>query len=166
MKALKLTAMLLCGIVILSSASAYAQVAGKAPAPENMAALIDMLRSDLQQNKAGVVKSVMAFSDDEAAAFWPVYKEFEAELDKIGDERVALIKYYVENLKQMTDQKADSLVSKTIDVEKRRIALKEKYYEKFKKVLSPIKAAKFMQLENQLLMMLDLQIASNLPFIR
>ncbi len=158
--------MLLCGIVIVSSANAYAQAAGKAPAPENMAALIDMLRSDLQQNKAGVVKNVMAFSDDDAAAFWPVYKEFEAELNKISDERVALIKYYVENLKQMTDQKADTLVSKTIDLEKRRIAVKEKYYERFKKVISPIKAAKFMQLENQLLMMLDLQIASNLPFIR
>ena len=88
------------------------------------------------------------------------------EYSKIGNETAALIKEYVESIHTMTDSKAASLMTRTFDLRKRALALRIKYYEMVSKALSPIKAAKFMQIDSQLVGMLDLQITSNLPFIR
>lgn len=77
-----------------------------------------------------------------------------------------MIKEYVENLDTMTDSKAAALMTGNFDLQERKLALRHKYYEMVSKALSPIKAAKFMQIESQLVGMLELQISSNLPFIR
>ena len=51
-------------------------------------------------------------------------------------------------------------------LEKRRTKLKKKYFKKFEKALSAITAAKFIQVENQINLLIDLQIASDLPLIK
>ena len=66
----------------------------------------------------------------------------------------------------MTDDVADSLVSKALDLEARRTALKQKYYTRVKAATSPKVAARFLQIENQLLMLIDLQVAASLPIIQ
>ena len=40
------------------------------------------------------------------------------------------------------------------------------YYKKFSKALSPKMAAKFFQVENQLWMLMDFQISSELPLVK
>ncbi len=138
----------------------------EAPSPQKIAAIIDMIRADLSTQKKSVVNSVMQFSEADAKIFWPIYEQYQMEFSRIGNETAALIKEYVESLDTMTDGKAANLMSRNFDLQKRKLALRHKYYEKVSKALSPIKAAKFMQLDSQLVGMLDLQISSNLPFIR
>jgi hypothetical protein len=65
----------------------------------------------------------------------------------------------------MTPQVADQLASKLLDIEQQRNALKRTYYGKFKSALDPITAARFLQVENQLENLIDLQIAARLPVI-
>jgi hypothetical protein len=78
---------------------------------------------------------------------------------------VAGILDYADNYLQMSDVKADDLATRALQWEDQRTDLKKKYYERFKKALSPIKAARFLQVENQLLLIVDLQIASSLPIV-
>ena len=40
----------------------------------------------------------MGFTEAEDAAFWPIYREFDAEMAKLGDERVGLIAEYARQL--------------------------------------------------------------------
>ena len=56
--------------------------------------------------------------------------------------------------------------TKALELESRRTALKEKYYTRLKSALSPKTAARFLQVENQLLMIIDLQIAASLPIVK
>ncbi|UCD57770.1 MAG: hypothetical protein JSV16_01280, partial [Candidatus Hydrogenedentota bacterium] len=109
---------------------------------------------------------VMQFSDEEAKAFWPIYREYELDLAKLGDARLALIKDYAENYESMTDEKAKDLVNEVFKLEGRRTKLKRKYFKKLDRVLPAKTVAKFFQLENQILLLIDLQIASNLPMIK
>jgi hypothetical protein len=138
----------------------------EAPPPQKIAAIIDLIRADLSTQKKSVVNNVMQFSEADAKIFWPIYEQYQMEYSKIGNETAALIKEYVESIDTMTDSKAASLMTRTFDLRKRALALRIKYYEMVSKALSPIKAAKFMQIDSQLVGMLDLQITSNLPFIR
>ena len=64
------------------------------------------------------------------------------------------------------DKKADELIKTSFSFQKDRLDLNEKYYKKFADVLTPIVAAKYMQLENQIQLILDLSIAANLPLAK
>jgi len=132
----------------------------------NMKAYVDLLRSDLRSGKAQVMGTVMQLDAGDAAKFWPVYKDFEAELSKIGDQVVSGVKTYAANYDNMTPQVADELAAKSLDLERQRNDLKKKYYQKFKTATDAITAMRFLQVENQLERIIDLQIASELPVIQ
>jgi hypothetical protein len=131
----------------------------------NLTAYAELLRSDVRTQKVAIITEVMGFTEAEDAAFWPIYREYDVEMSKLGDERVALIQEYAQNYSKMTDAIADSLATKALDLEGRRNALKTKYYERFKQALSPRTAARFLQVEQQLLLLIDLQILSSLPIM-
>ena len=132
----------------------------------NLRAYAELLRSDLRAQKSAIVSELMEFTESEDAKFWPVYREYEAELVKINDDRLALIKEYAASYARMTDAVADRLAQGALDVEARRQDLKRRYYERFKSVLPPKTAARFLQVENQILLLLDLQIAASLPIVQ
>lgn len=132
----------------------------------NLRAYVELLRSDLRSQKVALITEVMQFTEAEDAKFWPVYREYETELAAINDDRLAGIKQYAANYEAMTDAVADKLARAALDLEARRHALKVKYYERFQSVLSPKTAARFLQVENQILLLLDLQIAASLPIIQ
>jgi hypothetical protein len=79
---------------------------------------------------------------------------------------VALIKDYAANYGKVTDPIADRLARGVLDLEGQRHALKLKYYDRFKSAVSPVTAARFLQVENQILLLLDLQIAASLPIVQ
>jgi hypothetical protein len=132
----------------------------------NLHAYAELLRSDVRAQKSAIITELMQFTEDEDAKFWPVYREYEAELAKVNDDRIALIKEYAGAYEKMTDEVADRLARGALDVEGRRHALKLKYYDRFKSVLSAKTAARFLQVENQILLILDLQIAASLPIVQ
>jgi hypothetical protein len=131
----------------------------------NLRAYVELLRSDLRSQKVAITAQVLQLNEAEDAKFWPVYREYEGELQKINDERLAGIEEYTKTYDKLTDATADRLAKMSLDLESRRQAAKAKYYEKLKTVVSPRTAARALQVENQILLLLDLQIASSLPVV-
>jgi hypothetical protein len=131
----------------------------------NDQAYIRLLRTDLKAKKQQIIKEAMQLNDQQSAAFWPIYRNYDAEQTKLGDEKLAIIHDYAQNFLTMNDQKADELAQKVMTLDDQRLALKKKYYEILKKALPTVLVVRFFQLENQLQLILDLQIASNLPII-
>jgi hypothetical protein len=132
---------------------------------KNLNAYIDLLRSDVRQQKAEMMGAVMLLSADDAAKFWPIYSEYDAELTKLNDHRVANLKEYADNYDEMTDAKADELIQNALAFQKERSELLAKTYERVKQSLGAITAARFVQVEHQLLLIIDLQIISRLPVV-
>jgi hypothetical protein len=155
-----------CAAPGLASAQGATPIAADIARAENLHAYVELLRSDVRSQKIAIITEMMQFTEDEDAKFWPVYREYESELAKLNDERLALIKDYAANYATITDQVADRLARGALDVEGRRHALKLKYYERFKSVVPPKTAARFLQVENQILLILDLQIAASLPIVQ
>jgi hypothetical protein len=109
--------------------------------------------------------AVMQLSAADAAKFWPIYKEYDAELNKLNDLRVANIQEYARTYGQMTDEKADELIQNGLKYRKQRSELLTKYYDHVKRELGATTAARFVQVEDQLLLIIDLQIDSSLPIV-
>ena len=132
----------------------------------NLRAYVELLRSDVRAEKVAIITELMAFSEAEDKKFWPIYRDYDAELTGLNDERVKGIQEFTANYATLTDTMADTLASKSLDLEARRTALKQKYVTRIKSELSPRTAARFLQIENQVQMIIDLQIAAALPIVQ
>ena len=143
----------------------FALAATAVQAQDDVDSFIELLRSDVNTNKKTIITAAMDFNDTQAAAFWPIYRNYEFDLNKLGDTRVALIKDYADNYEQMTDAKAKELAEKTFKYQEDRLKLRKKYFKEVSKALSPTLAAKFAQVDNQIQLLIDTQIASELPLI-
>lgn len=107
----------------------------------------------------------MQLNEQQAATFWPIYHEYQAEQNKLIAEKLAIIEDYSQSFATITDGKADQLAQRMIQLDEKRMALREKYYGVMKKSLNPILAVRFFQVEHQLQLIVDLQLAANLPIL-
>jgi hypothetical protein len=131
----------------------------------NINAYVELLRSNVKTKKVAILTELMQLNDDQSAKFWPIYREYDFELQKLNDQKLEGIKDYAKNYQNMTDEKANELALLALAMENKRNELKKTYYEKIRDQLGGIIAARFLQIENQMLMVVDLQIASSLPIV-
>lgn len=127
--------------------------------------LVELLRKDLQTEKAALITTAMGFSTDESAVFWPIYREYEKSLATIMDKKLLLIQDYANNSEKMTPEKATETVNQAFALDAERTKLLKKFFKKFSKKMSPVRAARFVQVENQILKLLDVQAAQRLPLV-
>jgi len=136
-----------------------------APEKLNIEEYINLLREDVSAEKAKILGAVMQFDAEDAAKFWPIYRDYDSELKKVNDLRVANILEYSRSYNTMTDEKADQLIKNAMVYQKQRDELLGKYYERVKQELGAVTAARFVQVEHQLLTIIDLRIDSSLPVV-
>jgi hypothetical protein len=90
----------------------------------SLRAFIELVRSDIKTEKTLIIAQNIQFTDDEAIEFWPLHSEYTAQLNKLLDERLALLGEYAATYQNMTDQQATSLAKKIFGLEEKRVALK------------------------------------------
>ena len=127
---------------------------------------LEYLRTDLPEQKREIIAETMELIVEQAEIFWLIYTEYELELSKLSGERLKVIRDYSENYYSLTDEVAARLASKKYELEQKRTDLLWKYYNKFKTELNPIDAAMFYQVESQLIMLIDVQVAGEIPIIK
>jgi hypothetical protein len=127
---------------------------------------IDLLRKDIRSHKKQIIAANLQLTDTEAEKFWPLYDQYTAELVKINDAKYAVIKEYAINYDTLTDDKAVALTHQLLGVDQQVAQLRVKYVPLFNKVVSGKKTALFFQLDRRLLMLIDLQLASEIPMVQ
>jgi hypothetical protein len=128
-----------------------------------MQAYEKLLKADVNAKRETIVKAIMHLSDSDSQIFWPIYKEYEAERAKLDDAEAQVTSEYVKEYQNISDDQADQVMSKSLDLEAQRAELKKKYYDTMKKALSPTIAAKFFEVDSQMQHIHDLQVSSTLP---
>jgi hypothetical protein len=132
---------------------------------QDVTGFIELMKMDLKTKKMAIITEGMHLSEEEAKIFWPLYKEFDAEMDKLFDSNLANIKLYADNFSIMSDEKAKEIGETALKIDKERIKVEQKYLEKISKELSPIIAVRFLQISRQINFLIRLQINSELPLI-
>ena len=124
---------------------------------------IEVARANMRADRATIITQAMNFSDKEAAAFWPIYRQYEYERSRLDDGRVAVIKEYSQKYPTLTDAEAKAMAEKMFEYDSRLAALKKKYYKKFNKVLPALTVTKFFQLDRRVDLLMDMNVESSLP---
>lgn len=126
---------------------------------------LELLRSDVRTSKVEILTEALELSEAEGTAFWPIYREYDTELAKLGDRRIALIKTYAATYGTMTDEQLSTFAKDWFAIQQDRLKLRKKYFDRVAKAVSLRVAAQFTQVENVIGMLIDLQIAVELPLI-
>lgn len=127
---------------------------------------IQLMRQDIRAERKRIVAANMPLTETEATKFWPVYDRYIAETVKVSDARYALIKQYVQTYRGMTEDQADSFIKRWLTLDQDNTQLRLKYIPQFENVISHKKAAIFFQIDRRVSMMIELQLASQVPLLK
>jgi hypothetical protein len=152
-------------IAALAAAPAFAQTKAAEPATsDNM----QILREKLMADKKLLVAANMDLTEAEAKDFWPLYEEYQKELNRINDRIAMIIVGYAReyNAVSLTDARAVDLLNQYIGVEEAETKLKKEFLSRLTKLLPGRKAARYMQLENKVRALVNYEIAAEVPLAR
>jgi ribosome-binding ATPase YchF (GTP1/OBG family) len=126
----------------------------------------ELLISQIQTDKRAVVLTAMQMPDAQVQAFTPIYDEYQREMKDVMTRGTDLVNKFAANYGSMTDDAAKDIMKDFFKVRNDRNALAEKYAKKFQKVLPASKVLQWVQIENKLNALLDVQAASVVPVSR
>ena len=131
---------------------------------DNMQILRDKIRAD----KKLVVATNMELTESEAKNFWPIYNEYQKDLQKLNRRIADLLESYAEDFrgKSLTDEKAKKLIDEAVAIEQAEANLKGTYAPKLSKALPVRKVARYLQIENKIRAVVKYDIASGVPLVR
>lgn len=126
---------------------------------------LEVLKSDINTQRRALITAAMDFTEEEAQKFWPIYKEYEIEYDKMMDKKIDLIKSYAESYENMGEEVAQQIAEKSFEIDKEELALSEKYFKKYSGDLGVRRSVKLQMVLNRIELMINLQKASNIPVL-
>jgi hypothetical protein len=127
---------------------------------------VDLMRKDLRSKRKQLIASNLRLTDTEAAKFWPIYDQYVNELIAINDKKFAVIQDYADNWGKLTDEQSLAFIRQWTDSDIAATQLRQKYVPIVSKVLDGKKTATFMQLDRRIAMMIELQVASQMPLVQ
>jgi len=164
-------ALILSGAMLFSYHPVLAQNSGAqaSTSQTNQSSLdqdIDLLRKDIRSQKKQLIAANVPLTDAEAEKFWPIYDQYTSELVQINNEKYQMLKEYAQNNGSMTDAQAADWTPRLLKLDSNVAALRLKYWPKISSVLPPKKAALYEQVERQAQLLIDVQIATQVPLVQ
>ncbi len=135
------------------------------PTQDEIDKYIELVRIDVRQERSELVGAAMQLSAGQAAKFWPIYEKYEAAFTALGDTKLKLIRDYADEFFAMTDSAADGLVDRLFRLNEDELKLIREYHSKVSSELGGAIAARFVQVENRISMLLDMQLAAEIPLL-
>ena len=128
--------------------------------------VIEMLRQDLKTEKVAIMAASLQLTEKEGEAFWPIYREYGNELSKLGDRRLAVLRKFAGAYDTIDAATAKELIEESFDIVEDRTSLLRKTYGKVADQVGPLVAARFVQIETQMLTLVDAQIMDQVPLVK
>ena len=157
-------------VAIAAFAPAWAATPAAAAPPAATAAptdeqLMTQFRTDLQAAGADVVAKGITLTSDQAAKFWPLFKQYQAEQAAIIDAQLKATQKYADSSDKLTEVDSLAYVSALLDRDQKSHDLRVKWLTKFQTVVPAGTAARVVQIDRRLGLVAQIKIASKIPLV-
>lgn len=163
--ALRFLAMGLAGVLIgpIDFSLAQSQSAGDKPANN-----LEIIHEKLKADKKLIVAKYMELTESEAKRFWPVYDQYQKDLQQSNDRLFRLLESYATDYKNksLTDEKAKKLLDEWIAIEQDEGKRRSTFAPRVLKALPAKKAARYLQIENEFRILLRYDLATVVPLVQ
>jgi hypothetical protein len=129
---------------------------------------MQILREKIKADKKLLVAANMELTESEEKNFWPIYEDYQKDLQKINERLGKLLQSYAADYKNktMTDEKAKKLTDEFLSIEQAEVKLKSSYVPKLSKALPATKVARYLQIENKIRAVIKYDLAATVPLVQ
>jgi len=129
---------------------------------------MQILREKLKADKKLLVAANMELTESEAKNFWPIYEDYQKDLQNINEHLGKLLQSYATDYKNktMTDDKAKTLTDEYLAIQQAEVKLQSSYLPKLSKALPATKVARYLQIENKIRAVIKYDLAATVPLVQ
>jgi len=139
--------------------------ATKAPTKGDTGPVLEQFRDELQALETEVVSKNISLTTEEATAFWPVFKQFQAEQKGVINGQIAAVRKYADHYATLSDQEATAYVDALLQRDQQIHDLRVKYLAKYSKVLPARKAARVIHISRRLGIASQAKLSTVIPVV-
>jgi len=148
-----------CSLVLLA-------LAPLAAAQSRAESAAQLTRETIENQRRVLVAGSLPLTEREAAAFWPLFDEYQKELAPLRERSAHVATEYIDAGGQLSEEKAHAMVSQLLAADEQTLALRRKYMKRMERALSPRKLAQFFQLDRKLDAVVAYEYAQRMPLLR
>ena len=127
---------------------------------------IELTRAIIQTERQALIAAAMELTDAEREPFWPLYRSYREEMNRVGDREVKLITDYAKNYDNLSEAQAEQMLDEFMAIQQAQLKVSKKYVKKFRKILPPKKVTLFYQLENKFDSVINYELAAEVPLVQ
>jgi hypothetical protein len=124
---------------------------------------VELLISQIQTDKRTIVLRTLDLNDAQVAVFTPIYDDYQAEMKVLMERGGAMLDKFAANFGSMTDEAANEILKEAFEIRDERNTTMRKYAKKLERKLPAVKVLQWVQVENKLNTLLDVQAAAVIP---
>ena len=151
---------------LIACAALAALGAAEASYAQNTTDDTQVLISQIQADKRAVVLSTLQLTDAQVAVFTPIYDDYQGKMKQLMTRGSDVVNKFAANYGSMTDDAAKDIMKDFFKVREDRNALVKDYAKKMERKLPATKVLQWVQVENKLNTLLDMQAAAIVPIAR
>lgn len=163
---LALPALLLSSLTLAEPAPAVAPTSQEVRQESVSRALIQVSRTQINAERQQAITLSLPLTPAESDAFWPLYREYHAQIDLLNDRFYALVIEYAKAYPAVSDDQAQKFLKEYNAIDDKRLSLREKYGKKFLKAIPATKVVRYLQIEHRLDVLEALDASSQIPLVR
>jgi hypothetical protein len=126
----------------------------------------ELTKSVISTQRQAIVAENLNLTEAQGKIFWPLYREYGAEMDQITDRKMKLLEDYAHKYEGLTDEEAASVMTNYFAIQKDELKAKEKWFGKFSKELPMKTVTRFFQIEYKLDAIVRVEMTQMIPLVR
>ena len=152
-------------LALLAASAAPSAAQNQPPGADKPASNLEIIHEKLKADKKLIVSQYMALTESEAQKFWPVYEEYQKDLQSSNERLRNLLQSYATEYKNksLTDEKAKKLLDEWLAFEQDEGKRRGAFAPKVLQAVPPKKAARYLQIENEYRILLRYDLAGSVP---
>jgi hypothetical protein len=127
--------------------------------------IIELARADIRSGRMGLIATAMDLTPQQQESFWPIYRQYADEQEKLLDKRIGMLQEFASSYDHMTDATANSIAEQSFAISRARAERRERYFGKFSTAVGPVLAARFIQVDSQITILMDFELMRKTPLI-
>jgi len=153
----------LASLLFLAAVLALAPAAAQDKAAE--VTDLQALRNSMRSDERAFVGSIMKLSDAEARKFWPIYDNYQRDVEMADRRRTRVLEEIIGRDRPVSDVYAKNLLKELLAADEIKVAARRTMQNRLLRALPPRKAARFMQLDSKMRAVQDYDVAATIPLV-
>lgn len=153
-------------VAVTAFAPAWAQETPAAAPQLTAEEVATKFRNELQAARADVVAKELTLTADQAAKFWPLFEQYQAEQNAIIDAQIKATQAFADSYPKLTEADSVAYVGALLEADGKAQALRTKWLTKFQSVVPAGTAGRVIQIDRQLSLIGQAKVGSGIPLVR